>query len=95
MTVTPQQIEDKLRAAIQVDHLVRIPATGLILRKLNADMQEIIDTSGNCGGAYNVVIVSPDFQKKMTLARHKMGACAYRAYSLASSACETRTADDP
>ncbi|EJT49097.1 hypothetical protein A1Q2_07820 [Trichosporon asahii var. asahii CBS 8904] len=54
MTVTPQQIEDKLRAAIQVDHL------------------EIIDTSGNCGGAYNVVIVSPDFQKKMTLARHKM-----------------------
>ncbi|RSH87932.1 uncharacterized protein EHS24_000454 [Apiotrichum porosum] len=33
---------------------------------------EIVDTSGNCGGAFALVIVSPDFAKKMTLARHKM-----------------------
>jgi hypothetical protein len=32
-----------------------------------------VDTSGNCGGSYSVVVVSPDFRKKMTLARHKLG----------------------
>ena len=37
--------------------------------------QEIVDTSGNCGGSYSVVVVSPDFRKKMTLARHKLGKC--------------------
>lgn len=31
MTVTPQQIEDKLRAAIQVDHLVRVPQASLMV----------------------------------------------------------------
>jgi hypothetical protein len=36
-------------------------------------IQEIVDTSGNCGGSYSVVVVSPDFRKKMTLARHKLG----------------------
>ena len=35
--------------------------------------QEIEDTSGNCGASFAVVIVSPAFAKKMTLARHKLG----------------------
>ncbi|GMK57708.1 hypothetical protein CspeluHIS016_0405420 [Cutaneotrichosporon spelunceum] len=33
---------------------------------------EIADTSGNCGSSFAVVIVAPDFARKMTLARHKM-----------------------
>jgi hypothetical protein len=44
-------------------------------------MQEIVDTSGNCGGSYSVVVVSPDFRKKMTLARHKLGKWIYRTPS--------------
>lgn len=37
-------------------------------------MQDIADTSGNCGSSFDVTIVSPDFAKKLPLARHKMGA---------------------
>ncbi|KAK8854673.1 hypothetical protein IAR55_003412 [Kwoniella newhampshirensis] len=40
--------------------------------KLKIDFVEFIDTSGNCGSSFSVTIVSPDFAKKMTLARHKL-----------------------
>ncbi|WWC90483.1 uncharacterized protein L201_005419 [Kwoniella dendrophila CBS 6074] len=40
--------------------------------KMQIDFLEFIDTSGNCGSSYSVTIVSPDFNKKMTLARHKL-----------------------
>ncbi|KAL1413411.1 hypothetical protein Q8F55_001177 [Vanrija albida] len=33
---------------------------------------EITDTSANCGSSFALVIVSPDFARKMTLARHKL-----------------------
>ncbi|WRT68541.1 uncharacterized protein IL334_005518 [Kwoniella shivajii] len=39
---------------------------------LKIDFVEFVDTSGNCGSSYSVTIVSPDFAKKMTLARHKL-----------------------
>jgi len=35
--------------------------------------QEIIDTSNGCGENYAVIIVSEQFEGKMTLARHRMG----------------------
>jgi hypothetical protein len=47
---------------------LRTESSGAVLT-----IQEIVDTSGNCGGSYSVVVVSPDFRKKMTLARHKLG----------------------
>ncbi|GFZ50839.1 hypothetical protein JCM24511_08597 [Saitozyma sp. JCM 24511] len=47
-----------------------------IERKLRESMTiehfDIADTSGNCGSSFAVTIVSPDFAKKMTLARHKL-----------------------
>ncbi|WWD19181.1 hypothetical protein CI109_103639 [Kwoniella shandongensis] len=39
---------------------------------LNIDFVEFIDTSGNCGSSFSVTIVSRDFAKKLTLARHKL-----------------------
>lgn len=39
---------------------------------IQLDHFEITDTSGNCGSSFAVVIVSPAFAKKMTLARHKL-----------------------
>ncbi|ORY35495.1 bola protein [Naematelia encephala] len=39
---------------------------------LKIEHLEVTDTSGNCGSSYAVTIVSPDFAKKMTLARHKL-----------------------
>ena len=66
-----QRIEDKLRSNLKVDHL----ASTCDYRDENADArfdQELTDTSGNCGSSFAVIIVSPDFAQKMTLARHKM-----------------------
>ncbi|WWC71437.1 uncharacterized protein I206_105393 [Kwoniella pini CBS 10737] len=39
---------------------------------LKIEFLEFIDTSGNCGSSYSVTIVSSDFNKKITLARHKL-----------------------
>jgi len=35
--------------------------------------QEIIDMSNGCGENYAVIIVSEQFEGKMTLARHRLG----------------------
>jgi stress-induced morphogen len=63
-----QRLEDKLRASLKIEHLV---SCSYWLER-NADEQDIVDTSGNCGSSFACTIVSPDFAKKMTLARHKM-----------------------
>jgi stress-induced morphogen len=76
-----KSIEEKLRAAITVEHFVcHLPphASPTRVSGHTLTMQEIVDTSGNCGGSYSVVVVSPDFRKKMTLARHKLGKWIHR-----------------
>ena len=35
-------------------------------------MQEVIDESDGCGGKFSAVIVSPQFQGKALLARHRL-----------------------
>ena len=77
-----KSIEEKLRAAITVEHFVCHLAPCPSRRKsprATLTIQEIVDTSGNCGGSYSVVVVSPDFRKKMTLARHKLGKWIHRS----------------
>ncbi|KAI9637566.1 bola protein [Dioszegia hungarica] len=39
---------------------------------LKVEHFEIVDTSGNCGSSFAIIVVSPDFAKKLPLARHKM-----------------------
>ncbi|KAI6708388.1 hypothetical protein PZA11_007642 [Diplocarpon coronariae] len=39
---------------------------------LGATHVEIEDMSGGCGQAYSAIIVSPQFEKKTTLARHRL-----------------------
>lgn len=34
---------------------------------------ETIDLSGGCGSSFEIVVVSPSFEKKSTLARHRQG----------------------
>lgn len=56
------------------------PASGVtmeaIKRKLEEGMEavhvEIEDLSGGCGQMYEAIIVSPQFTKKTTLARHRL-----------------------
>ncbi|KAN0101696.1 bola-like protein [Hyaloscypha variabilis] len=43
-----------------------------ITEQLQATHVEIEDMSGGCGQAFSAIIVSPQFEKKTTLARHRL-----------------------
>ncbi|KAF2796534.1 bola-like protein [Melanomma pulvis-pyrius CBS 109.77] len=43
-----------------------------LVERLNATHVEIEDLSGGCGQMYEAIIVSPQFAKKTTLARHRL-----------------------
>ncbi|KAL8642015.1 MAG: hypothetical protein Q9228_001248 [Teloschistes exilis] len=47
--------------------------------KLQAEYVDIEDMSGGCGQAFNAMIVSPQFEKKNTLARHRLVNSALKA----------------
>lgn len=44
----------------------------IIATRLEADLVQVEDMSGGCGQAFAVVIVSPLFSGKSTLARHRL-----------------------
>lgn len=46
--------------------------TTTLKSKLNASHVEVEDMSGGCGQAFNAIIVSPDFEKKTLLQRHRL-----------------------
>ncbi|OAX83114.1 hypothetical protein ACJ72_02539 [Emergomyces africanus] len=43
-----------------------------LIAKLDAQHVEIEDMSGGCGQAFQAIIVSPQFEKKNMLARHRL-----------------------
>ncbi|KAF2739439.1 bola-like protein [Polyplosphaeria fusca] len=43
-----------------------------LVRDLGAEWVEIEDLSGGCGQMFEAIIVSPQFAKKTTLARHRL-----------------------
>ncbi|KAL1923640.1 uncharacterized protein VTP21DRAFT_8620 [Calcarisporiella thermophila] len=43
-----------------------------LIERLEAQHVEVVDTSGGCGQSFEVVIVSPRFEGKTTLARHRL-----------------------
>ncbi|EAW06878.1 BolA family protein [Aspergillus clavatus NRRL 1] len=43
-----------------------------LMEQLEAQVVEIEDLSGGCGQAFQAVIVSPQFEKKNMLARHRL-----------------------
>ncbi|EER44105.1 BolA domain-containing protein [Histoplasma capsulatum var. duboisii H88] len=43
-----------------------------LIAKLDAQHVEIEDMSGGCGQAFQAIIVSPQFDKKNMLARHRL-----------------------
>lgn len=65
-------MDQKLRSSLEIHHLVcGLPDRWIFLMLIY--YKEFIDTSGNCGMSYAVTIVSPNFAKKITLQRHKLG----------------------
>ncbi|OCL11518.1 bola-like protein [Glonium stellatum] len=43
-----------------------------LIESLDATYVEIVDMSGGCGQMFEAIIVSPQFAKKTTLARHRL-----------------------
>ncbi|KAL5045259.1 hypothetical protein BDW71DRAFT_184571 [Aspergillus fruticulosus] len=52
---------------------------GKLVEQLQAQHVEIEDLSGGCGQAFQAVIVSPQFEKKTMLARHRLVNSALKA----------------
>ncbi|OBT92368.1 hypothetical protein VE01_09406 [Pseudogymnoascus verrucosus] len=50
-----------------------------LTEKIGATHVEIEDMSGGCGQAFSAIIVSPEFAKKTTLARHRLVNTALKA----------------
>ncbi|KFY95139.1 hypothetical protein V500_02923 [Pseudogymnoascus sp. VKM F-4518 (FW-2643)] len=50
-----------------------------LTEKIGATHVEIEDMSGGCGQAFSAIIVSPEFTKKTTLARHRLVNTALKA----------------
>ncbi|CAM0142554.1 hypothetical protein VKS41_001923 [Umbelopsis sp. WA50703] len=44
----------------------------VIKERLQAEHVEVVDNSGGCGQMFEVIIVSPLFKDKRTLARHRL-----------------------
>ncbi|KAI5794935.1 bola protein [Pyronema domesticum] len=49
-----------------------------IRAKLEATHVELVDTSGGCGQMFESIIVSPQFQGKTSLARHRLANSALK-----------------
>ncbi|KAE8356876.1 bola protein [Aspergillus coremiiformis] len=61
--------------AAMADATSGVTADGLrskLIEQLQAQHVEIEDMSGGCGQAFQAVIVSPQFEKKTMLARHRL-----------------------
>ncbi|XP_055303016.1 bolA-like protein 2 [Sitodiplosis mosellana] len=43
-----------------------------LTEKLNAAFVKVVDESDGCGGKFNVIIVSPEFEGKSILQRHRL-----------------------
>ncbi|KAH8435023.1 uncharacterized protein LDX57_012652 [Aspergillus melleus] len=52
---------------------------GKLIEQLQAQHVEIEDLSGGCGQAFQAIIVSPQFEKKTMLARHRLVNAALKA----------------
>ncbi|GBF66087.1 bolA-like protein [Trichophyton mentagrophytes] len=51
----------------------------ILTNKLDAQHVEVEDLSGGCGQAFQAIIVSPQFESKTTLARHRLVNSALKA----------------
>ncbi|ETN45484.1 uncharacterized protein HMPREF1541_09316 [Cyphellophora europaea CBS 101466] len=71
---------DTQAAATAVDSGVTPDSlTEALKSKMNIQHISIEDMSGGCGQAFNAIIVSPDFEKKSLLQRHRMVNAALKA----------------
>ncbi|KAK9467312.1 bola protein [Lipomyces arxii] len=62
-----------------VDGVASAQLDATIREKLNATHVEVVDISGGCGQAFEVVVVSPLFAGKGVLMRHRLVNAALKA----------------
>ncbi|KAF2724171.1 bola-like protein [Polychaeton citri CBS 116435] len=59
--------EDPSSSGVTPNHI-----TATLQQKISASHVDIADLSGGCGQMFEATIVSPEFSKKTTLARHRL-----------------------
>jgi stress-induced morphogen len=79
-----KQMEHILRSRLDIQELVSLPPCSCHIHLTTAHQrpltfvyasnppQKITDISANCGNSFSIVVVSKDFEKKGTLARHRL-----------------------
>jgi len=74
-SVTPEVLKNKLETELEATHVEIQDLSGSSLKEFSYHCEEhtlIVRWIGGCGQMFEAIIVSPKFEKKMTLARHRL-----------------------
>ena len=69
--ITPEDLTTKLSHKLEASHVDISDLSGEQRRATRQKLQ-LLTRSGGCGQMYEAIIVSPQFTKKTTLARHRL-----------------------
>ncbi|KFY49450.1 hypothetical protein V496_10012 [Pseudogymnoascus sp. VKM F-4515 (FW-2607)] len=69
---TPTEDFRIIFAMVEASGVTEAGLKAALTEKIGATHVEIEDMSGGCGQAFSAIIVSPEFTKKTTLARHRL-----------------------
>ncbi|KAI4199503.1 MAG: hypothetical protein LQ350_004569 [Teloschistes chrysophthalmus] len=72
MSVGAAETDTQAATAANISGITASSIQEALKEKLQAEHVDIEDMSGGCGQAFNAMIVSPQFEKKNTLARHRL-----------------------
>ena len=70
--ITPASLTTTLTEALEAKHVDINDISGGYQSLLQMRVLSLIEYTGGCGQAFEAVIVSPQFTKKTTLARHRL-----------------------
>ncbi|KFY23876.1 hypothetical protein V491_02377 [Pseudogymnoascus sp. VKM F-3775] len=76
---TPTEVSRIIFAMAEASGVTEAGLKAALTEKIGATHVEIEDMSGGCGQAFSAIIVSPEFAKKTTLARHRLVNTALKA----------------
>ncbi|KAK2809666.1 hypothetical protein FQN49_008600 [Arthroderma sp. PD_2] len=74
-----QAVSDQSQASTSSPAVTPESIRNILTTKIGAQHVEIEDLSGGCGQAFQAIIVSPQFENKTMLARHRLVNSALKA----------------
>ena len=70
--ITPETLKATLKEKLQASHVDIEDMSGICSKSLKTTYLLILTSLGGCGQMFEAIIVSPAFEKKTTLARHRL-----------------------